>query len=64
MTQQDLEQQLVRATGETISTIRRRGFGVMELPQAQPRTVDWDELHSQRLAVFPDRGGHRRKATR
>jgi hypothetical protein len=64
MTRHDLEQQLAKATGESIQTIRHRGFNVMDLPQAEPRSVDWDELHSQRLAVFPDRGCNRRLHSR
>ena len=53
MTQRDLDRQVARATGETVSTIRSMGFGLMEMPDPEPQIVDWDELQSERLALLP-----------
>jgi hypothetical protein len=53
MTQQQLERKVARATGETLSTIRRRGFSLVEPSEAEPRMVDWDQLDAQRMTVLP-----------
>ena len=44
MTQAQLERELSRATGETRATIRSRGFQLVEPPEVEPLTVDWDAL--------------------
>ena len=53
MTQRDLDRQVARATGETVSTIRSMGFGLMEMPDLEALTVDWDELAEQRVSIVP-----------
>ncbi len=53
MTQREFERELAHATGESIATIRRRGFSLVELPDREPLTVDWDALAAERVALFP-----------
>jgi hypothetical protein len=57
MTQQQLEQEVAEATGESLRTIRRRGFSLVNLadvnfdpePNILPsQYIDWDELHMER----------------
>lgn len=55
MTQRELERELARKTGETMDTIRRRGFSLVELPDSEPQVVDWDELEAERVGIFPGR---------
>ena len=55
MTQRDLDRQVARATGETMSTIRNLGFSLVEAPEPEPRTVDWEELDENRVAILPQR---------
>ena len=43
MTQRELERELANMTGESIATIRSRGFGLVEPPELEPLVVDWDE---------------------
>ena len=59
MTQRELERQIASATGESIATIRRRGFSLVEPPELEPHTVDWDQLEADRVAILP---ANRRKA--
>ena len=44
MTQNQLERELASATGESLATIRSRGFSLVEVPDLEPLTVDWDEV--------------------
>ena len=62
MRQLSLERSVARATGETRREVRRRGFGPADLchvdfdpepNELSPNVVDWDELESARLALFP-----------
>ena len=62
MTQAQLECELARATGESLSTIRSRGFSIVEPPELKPLVVDWDVLDAKRVAVFPSRNRDQRKA--
>jgi len=64
MTQSRLNRAVARATGESLATIRSLGFSVAdpgdvsfdpEPTPAVPQVVDWDELDSDRYAVFPIR---------
>ena len=55
MTHAQMERELARATGESLATIRRRGFQLVEPPMASPQLVDWDELDADRVAVVPQR---------
>ena len=67
MKQADLNRAVARATGESISTIKRLGFLIDDLSIGSarldpsdrgPAVIDWDELQSRRLEPFcgePDR---------
>ena len=53
MTQRELDEEIAAATGESVRTIRRRGFSLMvplkvfdpdEGTNAEPQTVDWDAV--------------------
>lgn len=59
MTQCELERELTRVTGESITTIRRRGFSIVEPPALEPLTVNWDALEAERIAIFPNRQNRR-----
>ncbi len=57
MTQSQLDRAVARATGESLSTIIRRGFSIVYLvesdfdedaPDWHPSVVDWDELDVER----------------
>ena len=59
MRQADLDRAVARATGESVSTIKRLGFLLDEpLPGPEdvdiegfgPYVLDWDEVESQRFA--------------
>jgi len=60
MTQSDLNRELARITGESLSTIRRHGFSVIESIPSQEfdpepnilpiQIVDWDEQDRLRAA--------------
>ena len=45
MTQAELERELSRATGESLSTIRSRGFQLVEPPDPEPQMIDWDAIY-------------------
>ncbi len=62
MTQAQMERELARATGESLSTIRHRGFSIIEPPELEPLVVNWDALDAKRMAVFPSRNRDHRKA--
>lgn len=56
MTQQELDRQVARATGEPVCEIRQRGFGIADPKQVaydpepcdvEDLIVDWDELDAQ-----------------
>lgn len=55
MTQRQLERELSRATGESISTIRNLGFHLVEPPDLEPLVIDWDEVQAERMGLFPAR---------
>lgn len=68
MTRTDLIRAVAHATGESLSTIRRLGFGIADPgmvchdPEPQrPRIVDWDELDAQRCGYLPQRSRGRRR---
>lgn len=58
MNQADLNRAVARATGESVSTIKRLGFLLADStdpldPESDdhgPHVIDWDELHAQRHA--------------
>ena len=61
---------MARATGDTLGTVRRMGFSLVdptadlddldELPR--PLTVDWDRLHASRPGYLPQRTRCRQSA--
>ena len=53
MTQRELELELARRTGESLSTIRRRGFDLVERTEPEPLIVDWDQLDAERMRMLP-----------
>jgi hypothetical protein len=64
MTQAQLDRRVARATGESLCTIRSRGFSIANPsgvehdpePSAAPQVIDWDELAAQRVALFLQKG--------
>lgn len=64
MQQADLDRAVARVTGETVSTIKQRGFLLADAnsdfdpdpPEYEPNIVDWDELESQRRTGINGRG--------
>ena len=61
MTQAEMERELAEMTGESVGTIRRRGFQLVEPPVVRPQVVDWDTLHESRVAVVPQRSRSRQR---
>jgi hypothetical protein len=53
MTQRELERELAHMTGESLSTIRQRGFSLAEPPELEPLVVDWDQVEAERSANVP-----------
>ena len=60
MTPSQLNRAVARATGESIATIRRRGFSIVDVPAsgdfgeaATPQFVDWEAIDDQRVSIFP-----------
>lgn len=45
MTQAQFDREVSSATGESIHTIRSRGFSLVEMPDLSPLTIDWDALY-------------------
>lgn len=59
MKQSLLERAVALATGESISTIRHRGFDLDRTAQddalPRPQTIDWDRVDANRLGYLPQR---------
>jgi hypothetical protein len=55
MTQAELNREVASRTGESVSTIRRLGFNLLDIPCRPPLVVDWDQLDRQRPRFLPDR---------
>ncbi|HWB00372.1 MAG TPA: hypothetical protein VG713_17880 [Pirellulales bacterium] len=36
---------MANATGESLDTIRNRGFSLVEVPDLEPLVVDWDAMY-------------------
>ena len=62
MSQSELVRAVSRATRESVSEIRRRGFQLLaEAPveddgdsvKVPPGYIDWDHLAAQRVSLFP-----------
>ena len=62
MTQAEFERELARQTGESLATIRRRGFQLIEAPEPAPLVVDWDSLQQERVSYLPQRARVRKAA--
>lgn len=62
MTQAEFERELARQTGESLGTIRRRGFQLIEAPEPEPQVVDWDSLDQERVSFMPQRARVRKAA--
>jgi hypothetical protein len=60
MTQADLNREVASCTGETVATIRKRGFSLIEPHYPPPLVLDWDKLDSRRLGVVPNPQRRRR----
>ena len=62
MTRTELHRAVARATGESLLTIARMGFGPLRtgVEEREPLLVDWDRVDSQRLRLLPLR--QRRRA--
>ena len=58
MTQNELDREISRATGDSVATIRNLGFSLIEPEASEPQSIDWDELQ----AVELPRRYHRRLA--
>jgi hypothetical protein len=62
LTQKQINRAVALATGESLPEIRRRGFSLAdpgkvhfdpEPRNREPQTIDWDELDSGRISLFP-----------
>lgn len=47
MTQAEFEREVAETTGESVCTIRNRGFSLMVMPDRGPLTVDWDQVQQR-----------------
>jgi len=57
MTQTELNREVSRMTGESVSTIQHLGFSLVEPPELKPLMIDWEELEAERgVLLFPVRG--------
>ena len=61
MTHAQMERELAHATGESLATIRRHGFQLVEPPVTSPRLIDWDELDADRVSIVPQRSRQHRR---
>ena len=63
MTQSELNREVARSTGETVSTIKQRGFvSLRHIPfEREPLVIDWDELDAKRPVLFPNRQSRTRR---
>jgi hypothetical protein len=66
MTQNQLNRAVSRATGESLSTVCRRGFvpltvGLVEI-ERRPLVIDWDRLDARHGSYLPQRSRLRQTA--
>lgn len=62
MTQAEMEHELARSTGESLSTIRGRGFSLIVMPERNPLVVDWDQVQQREpMRYIPRRRPVRRR---
>jgi hypothetical protein len=62
MTNAQMERELSDLTGESLDTIRHRGFQLVEPPELEPLIVNWDALDAERTSYLPQRSRLRRAA--
>ena len=62
MTQRELNRAVARATGESLATVTRMGFGRLRtiVEEREPLMLDWEELDAHRIGMFPPRQRRRR----
>lgn len=60
MTQAEMERELADSTGESISTIRDRGFSLIVMPDRNPLIVDWDQVQQREPLRYVTRRRPRR----
>ena len=53
MTQRQLEREVAAATGESVNMIHRVGFNLVDPEYPEPLVVDWDEVDTDRICIFP-----------
>lgn len=62
MTQEQIDTAVAFATGESLLEIRRRGFSLANPVEVHfdpepnfhdPQSIDWDEVDTNRLSLFP-----------
>ena len=63
MTRSELHRAVARATGDSLRTVTRIGFGPLRtgVEEREPLLVDWDRMDAERLRLFPLR--QRRRAS-
>ncbi len=61
MTRSELHRAVARATGESLGTVTRMGFGPLRttVEEREPLLVDWDRVDAERLRLLPRRQRHR-----
>jgi hypothetical protein len=64
VTQRELNRAVARATGESLATVTRMGFGRLRtiVEEREPLILDWDRVEAERTGLFPPRR-RRRAAT-
>ena len=62
MTRSRVERAVARATGESLVTVQRLGFSIVEQqanicddPPPRPSSIDWEVLQRRRVGIFPAR---------
>ena len=61
MTQRELYRAVARATGESLATVTRMGFGRVRtiVEEREPLILDWDKVDIERTGLFPPRSRRR-----
>lgn len=70
MNQSQLDRAVARATGESLRTIRRMGFSILNPTEnfddldamPRPQTVNWDHVDASRPGYLPQRARCRQSA--
>lgn len=62
MIQAEFEREVAQTTGESVCTLRNRGFSLVVMPDRGPLTVDWDQVQDREpLRYAPRRRPVRRQ---